>query len=349
MSESQYSENNSSTNPIKAIFINKEAELRSGWRIVVFLIIFAIVAQLIGGFIFVLGVFVPAFRHLLQAPADSVSSAWEEVLRFGILNLVSLLSVLIANAISAIWLERRSFASTGFQVHKGWVKDFTWGLALGAAALTIAVGIAAAAGATTFTLQNGDFATLAQSFAFFVIFFLIAAAFEEALIRGFVFQALEHNTGAVVAISITSLIFGILHLQNDDVTIFSTFNTILAGVWLGIAYLMTRSLWLATGLHFSWNFIMAYVFGLPVSGIKLFKTFAWLDGASTRKWISGTDYGPEGGVAATIALLICTLVIWKSGLFQTSAEMAQAIKHGKRTDDLPGITAQPVDEHPQSN
>jgi membrane protease YdiL (CAAX protease family) len=341
MSESQYSENNSSANPIKTIFINKEDELRSGWRIVIFLVVFAIVTQLIGGAIYVLGILVPAFRNLLQPPDNSTSSGWEDVMRFGVLSLVSFLSVLIANAVCARWLERRSFLSTGFQLHKGWFKDFALGSALGAATLTIAVGIAAAAGATTFTVNSSNFAALAQWFIFLFIFFLMAAANEEALVRGFAFQALEHNLGAVVAVSITSLIFGILHLQNDDVTVFSTFNTVLAGVWLGIAYLMTRSLWLATALHFSWNFVMAFVFGLPVSGIKLLKKFAWLDGSSTSKWISGTDYGPEGGVAATIALLICTLVIWKSGLFQTSTEMAQAIKHGKRKDDSLSLLKEP--------
>jgi uncharacterized protein len=344
MSESQNSEKSPSGNPLKTIFINEERELRSGWRVVVFLLVFAIATQLIGGLVFLFGVLIPAFRNLLSSPYNSLNTGWTGVLQFGLLNLVSLLSVLIANGVCARWLERRSFASTGFQFHKGWLKDFALGFALGAITLTIAVGIAAASGATFFTLNTSDVTALAQSFFFFFIFFLGAAANEEALVRGFAFQALEHNLGALVAISITSAIFGLLHLKNEDVTLFSTFNTILAGVWLGVAYLKTRSLWLATALHFSWNFVMALVFGLPVSGIKLFKNFAWLDGTSTNRWVSGADYGPEGGAAVTLALLICTLFIWKSGFFQTTQEMAQALKHGKRKDDLPGLTAPSNDE-----
>lgn len=349
MSQSPYSENNSPANPIKAIFVNKEGELRSGWRIGIFLIIYILAVQLIGGSVFLLGILVPALRGLLQATDVATSSGWDDVLRFGVLNLISLLSVLIANGICARLLERRSFTSTGFQFHKGWFKDWVLGLVLGATTLTVTVGLAAAVGATTFTLKNSDFATLAQSFVFFCIFFTIAAAHEEALVRGFAFQALDHNLGAITAISITSLFFGFLHLLNDDVTAFSTFNTVLAGAWLGVAYLMTRSLWLATALHFSWNFVMAFVFGLPVSGIKVFKNFAWLDGTSTTRWISGTDYGPEGGIATTITLLICTIVIWKSGLFHTTAEMAQAIKHGKRPEAMPSIIAPPSDDSHQSD
>jgi uncharacterized protein len=343
MSQSPHTNAPSPGNSLKSLFINQEGELRSGWRVAIFILIFAICLQLIGGAIFLLGVLLPAIRNLLQAPTSSLSPQ-QQVLYFGMFNLVSFCSVLIANAICARWLERRSFASTGYQFHKGWLKDFALGSALGAATLTIAVGIAAAAGATSFTVKNSDPGTLGIWFIFLFFLFLFAAANEEALVRGFAFQALEHNMGAVAAVSITSALFGLMHLQNDDVTLFSTFNTILAGVWLGIAYLLTRSLWLATALHYSWNLLMAFIFGLPVSGIKLLKNFAWLDGAATKPWISGGEYGPEGGVAATLALLLCTLAIWKSGLFRTTPEMAQAIQHGKRREPSLSLTAPPVDE-----
>ena len=97
-----------------------------------------------------------------------------------------------------------------------------------------------------------------------------------------------------------------------------------------MAYLMTRSLWLATALHYSWNLVMTFVFGLPVSGITTFQHLAWWRGESQPPaWISGGDYGPEGGAAATLALLVSTLVIWKSGWFRPTAEMLAAIRHGK--------------------
>jgi membrane protease YdiL (CAAX protease family) len=345
MSESQHSEKTPSGNSLKTIFINEEGELRSGWRLVVFLFIYAIATQLIGGLFFLLGTLVPAFRTLLRPPENSPDTGWTGVLQFGLLTLVSLFSALIANGVCARWLERRSFASTGFQFHKGWWRDFALGFALGAATLTIAVGIAAASGATTFALNRSDYTSLAPALLFFFIFFLLAAANEEALVRGFAFQALEHNLGAVVAISVTSAIFGLLHLQNEDVTLFSTFNTILAGVWLGIAYLKTRSLWLATALHFSWNFVMALIFGLPVSGIKRLKNFAWLNGESTMRWISGGDYGPEGGAAVTLTLILCTVFIWKSGLFYTTQEMLRALRHGKRKVDSRGNPAPSNPEH----
>jgi hypothetical protein len=159
--------------------------------------------------------------------------------------------------------------------------------------------------------------------------FLAAASLEELLVRGFLFQAIEHNLGPAAAVAITSVVFGVMHLGNENVTIFSTANTVLAGVWLGVAYLKTRSLWLAIGLHYSWNLTMGFVFGLPVSGEDLFQRLSLLASESgSRDWLSGGGYGPEGGAATTIAIAISTIVVLKSGLFRPSSEMLEAIRHG---------------------
>ena len=57
-------------------------------------------------------------------------------------------------------------------------------------------------------------------------------------------------------------------------------------------------------------------------------------------WISGGSYGPEAGVAATVALVLSTLTIWKSGLFTASEEMRVAIKHGKREPPFVSIMSE---------
>jgi hypothetical protein len=110
-------------------------------------------------------------------------------------------------------------------------------------------------------------------------------------------------------------------------------------VWLGVAYLMTRSLWFATALHYSWNFVMVFVFGLPVSGISTLNHLAWLRGHDLPPgWISGGDYGPEGGAATTLVLILSTLLIWKGGLLKPSEEMLAAIRHGN-AESRPEIVA----------
>lgn len=309
-------------------FINQEGELRSGWRVLIFFLLFVLAAILINTLLDAIGSFIPPVRRLLRMPDVSEGISAHFFLYHALGQITNLAAALAATALSARLLEHRSFASVGYKLHRGWLRDFTLGSIIGAASIALAVGIEAAAGAVRFDVQTRDGVFLLQAFVFLFFLFLAAAAIEELLFRGFPFQALIHNIGPFAAIAITSLLFGLAHVRNPDATPFSTINTMLAGVWLGVAYLMTRSLWLATALHYSWNLVMVYVFGLPVSGLTSFSQLAWLNGqAGPPVWLSGGDYGPEGGVAVTIVLIISTLTIWKFVFFAPFEEMLAAIKH----------------------
>jgi len=312
------------------LFINDERELRCGWRVLVFFVIFLILSTVFALFTSVIGGFVSPVGRVIDG-TTTYASASQKLAGSFIITIVNLSSAVLASLLCARLLERRSLGSVGYKLHPGWGRDSGLGLILGAASLGLTVGIMFIAGSAAFRTQTTDIASLAPRFIAMFTFFLLAAAFEELLVRGFAFQALAHNTGPIFAIAATSVAFGLLHLYNPSVTFFSTINTILAGVWLGTAYWITRSLWLVTALHLSWNFAMSFVFGLPVSGISDFVRLAWLAGQpGAPTWLSGGNYGPEGGAAATIGLLLSTLVIWKSGLWTASAEMLAALRHGPR-------------------
>jgi membrane protease YdiL (CAAX protease family) len=97
---------------------------------------------------------------------------------------------------------------------------------------------------------------------------------------------------------------------------FTFINTALAGIWLAVAYLRTRSLWLPFGLHWSWNWAQASLLGLPVSGISRLAPAPLLNAVNLGPdWLTGGAYGIEGGAACTIALLISTVIIWRAKLF----------------------------------
>jgi hypothetical protein len=114
-----------------------------------------------------------------------------------------------------------------------------------------------------------------------------------------------------------------VHLKNPNVVAGFTFvNTALAGVWLAVAYLKTRSLWFPLGIHWAWNWAMASVFGLPVSGITELASNSLLHGIDLGPaWLTGGSYGPEGGLACTIALIVSTIFIWRTRLVSASPEM----------------------------
>lgn len=316
-------------NVAKKIFINEEGELRSVLRVLAFVLTVMLVATLINGILVGIATLFPALNFLVPSSDTKGEAGTRLFLYFAISQMTSFVAALLASAICARLLESRSFASVGYKLHTRWLRDFALGSLIGAGSLALVVGLQAAAGAVSLDLQSRDAWFLMRAFAFLFILFFISGAFEELLFRGFAFQALLHNNGAFVAVAITSIGFGLVHLDNANASVFSVLNTILAGVWLGIAYLMTRSLWLATALHYSWNLAMLFIFGLPVSGITELDRLSWLRGTpGSPVWISGGNYGPEAGAAVTVVLILSTLLIWKSRLFKPREEMLQALKHG---------------------
>lgn len=321
------------------LFINDESELRSGWRVLAFFLVFILAASLLTGLAKAFATLFPSLDSLLVEPFGSGNLSRPKLFYLVGGNLGNFAVAVVASAVCARTLERRSVGSVGFRFHRGWHRDFGLGSLMGAASLAIAVGIAAAIGALSFEVHTRDGAQIALGLIIVFLFFLTSGATEELIFRGFPFQALVHNLGGRTAVAVTSVIFGLVHLWNPSATALSTINTILAGFWLGLAYLITRSLWLATALHYSWNFAMVFIFGLPVSGLTTLNELAWLRGSiGTPLLVSGGSYGPEGGVAATAALILSTLAIWKSGLFTASEEMLAASQHGQRKPNLVRIT-----------
>ena len=132
---------------------------------------------------------------------------------------------------------------------------------------------------------------------------VFSAVFEETLFRGILLRHLETLLGTGWALAISAAIFGGLHLMNPDATPFAAFAIAMeAGILLGAAYLLTRRLWLAVGLHAAWNFTQGWVFSVPVSGGP-----APLGLLITRRvgpdWLTGGNFGLE---ASVIALIVAT-------------------------------------------
>jgi membrane protease YdiL (CAAX protease family) len=132
------------------------------------------------------------------------------------------------------------------------------------------------------------------------------AIFEEILIRGIIFRILEEKLGSYIALAISALIFGALHLFNPAATLVSaTCIAIEAGLLLGAVYLYSRSLWLPIAIHFAWNFMQSGIFGAVTSGNE--KTSGLLTTQLTGPaLLTGGTFGPEGTIQATIFCLIAT-------------------------------------------
>lgn len=83
---------------------------------------------------------------------------------------------------------------------------------------------------------------------------------EEALFRGYLQQRLREALGGMPALLLSSLLFGLAHIQGGVLlVIFAS----LAGLLYGLAWHWSGRLWLATALHFALNLTHLLLFTYP--------------------------------------------------------------------------------------
>ncbi|MDO5722704.1 MAG: type II CAAX endopeptidase family protein [Actinomycetaceae bacterium] len=132
----------------------------------------------------------------------------------------------------------------------------------------------------------------------------IGAGFtEEIFLRGFVLRLTERSMGTIAALLFSSLIFGLGHIGNTDVTVWGAIAIgVEAGILLGAAYLLTRRLWLAIGIHAAWNAVQGGLWSSAVSGTgqRQGLLVASFDGPD---WLTGGAMGIEGAVLALVSCL----------------------------------------------
>lgn len=290
------------------ILFNSFGRLRSGWRFAVYFFAFGIISAFAGAIISVL--------------TSKIQN--KEIAFFIIGNFITLIIALFLGWGIGKLLEELPIKALGASFEKNWFKDLVIGIGLGVFTILLSCLIAMLFGGMSFQPNqtadfNDKFYTLLFSFAVFVI----GAANEEVIFRGYILQTFSRSNLAWLAIILTSCFFAFGHLQNPNVTAISTANTALAGIWFSVAYLKTRNLWFPFGLHFIWNWVQGAFLGIPVSGIKEITSapiLQQIDQGPT--WLTGGHYGIEGGFACTISLIISTLLIWFLPILKPTDEMA---------------------------
>lgn len=197
--------------------------------------------------------------------------------------------------------DGREFHSLGLSFRHGWLKDLSGGLGAGAALIAAVTGVMVVTHLVQYTGVTRHPWGVVGPLAATGLFLFLAAALEEIGFRGYAFQRLVDATGAIGALAITSVLFGLGHFGNPAATPLSTLNTVLAGVLMALGYLRTRGLWFPIGLHFAWNFVLGPLASLPVSGVGMMSLFQVR--VAGPVWLTGGDYGPEGSVILTVACL----------------------------------------------
>ncbi len=132
---------------------------------------------------------------------------------------------------------------------------------------------------------------------------LSSGVFEELLFRGVLFRSVEDMFGSWIALALSSLVFGGVHLLNPAGTVTGAlYISIEAGVLLAAAFMLTRRLWLGIGFHMAWNYTQSAIFSGIVSG-----------NAPAQGLIRSNIKGPEiltggsfGVESSVLAFALCT-------------------------------------------
>lgn len=215
------------------------------------------------------------------------------------------------------WADRRPLADYGFHLNRRWWIDLGFGMLLGALLMAAIFAVEYLAGWVTITgtFKAGRFGFWPGLLAVFIMFTRVAV--EEELIsrgyllrnlaEGFNFPRLGPRGALLVAYLGSSIIFGLLHLGNPNSTWVSTFNLAVAGLFLGLGYVLTGELAIPIGLHLTWNFFQGNIFGFPVSGGQAGTSLIAIEQSGPVVWTGGA-FGPEAGLIGLLAIATGSLL-----------------------------------------
>jgi uncharacterized protein len=223
---------------------------------------------------------------------QTMSVELDPILSLGVLSVSALLTIFAVTRL----IEQRKLAAIGL----GWRRffiDWLKGAGLGAAYLCASVGILALLGG--YRIIGLEFAE--QALAGGLLLHFVVGVFEETLFRGILFRFLEEGFGSWIALTMTALFFGFLHLSNPNATVWSAAAIALeAGVSFGAVYMATRSLWVVMGFHTAWNFLQGAVFGVAVSGNGVPTDSLFKPLIQGNPWLTGGAFGIEASVISVV-------------------------------------------------
>jgi membrane protease YdiL (CAAX protease family) len=144
--------------------------------------------------------------------------------------------------------------------------------------------------------------------ALLLVGFLIQGGIEEWIFRGYVYRTLQERWPWWVAALVSSIGFGLMHATNSGVTAAAVGNIVLAGFLLCLLVERSGSLWSATLAHAAWNFSVACLISLPVSGLQV--SHLLRTAVTGPGMVTGGGFGPEGSLMLTALALPLVIFLW---------------------------------------
>lgn len=142
----------------------------------------------------------------------------------------------------------------------------------------------------------------------------ISGMLEELAFRAVLLRIFARLFNPVAGLVISSALFGLAHLTHG--TLFQALQiAFIAGVTLGLPYMLTGRLWLSVGMHIGWDFTEESLLGVNTKHGLLLST----PDPSRSVFLTGGAYGPDGSLFALfVGILIASGMLYshKKGWFR---------------------------------
>jgi CAAX protease family protein len=262
------------------------SELRAGWRLCIFL---AIAVVLIKASNLIIG---------LHGIEDTTSFLVRKALDFLIL--------LLASSIMGR-IERRTIADYGLPWREMFRAQFWQGALLGFASITsllVGMRLVNVFHFGTIALRGTDAWRWGGVYA---LVFILVALKEEFLARGYCLFTLATGIGFWPAAILSSALFGYGHHGNSGEVWLGSFNAGAFGLLACFLLRRTGNLWMAIGLHMSFDWGESYFYGVANSGHAV-PGHLLNSSSSGPPWFSGGTVGPEGSLLCTLLIAVVWLL-----------------------------------------
>lgn len=280
---------------------------KAGWRILLFVLVF----MSLSSFIFIV-------KPLLGDITKREFLSNYSLIIVAILSASATISVYLCRK----FIDRMSFSSLGLFLNTQSFKDLGFGFFLSGGMAGLFYLILYGLGFLDVhqvllhplnleSLQSEGWTQLISIFSLGTLMILLVehilvGYWEELVFRGYIFQNLIKGVGIALAISISCMLYGLLHYSNPNATILSSLIIIGFGFLRIYGLLITDMLWLSMGMHIGWNFFQGPIFGFGASGHEMSSLIVH-QFSGGPDYLTGGSFGPEGSI---IIIPILVLAMW---------------------------------------
>lgn len=209
------------------------------------------------------------------------------------------------------WYEKRPFWTLGLEGRGAWFY-YLRGLLAGLVMFAVSVGVSAALGFMAVEEPSARPQGLAALGGVLLVFvgWTVQGPAEEALARGWLLPVIGVRHKPLWGIIVSAVVFAVYHSLNPNVSPVAFVNLFLFGLFTALYALYEGGLWGVFGIHAAWNWAQGNLFGLEVSGTPPAGGTLFNLMETGPDVITGGPFGPEGGLAVTVVLLISSVAIW---------------------------------------